>query len=319
VITVNSLPATPAITASGPTTFCAGDSITLISSAGTSYLWSTGATTPRISVTTAGSYTVKLINENGCQSPVSPGTSVTVNALPLVSITGSSTTCMDAVVTLTGNPAGGTFFVIDGPGTISGNILTPTETGNINVEYLYTGVCSNTAKYSVLVGDKPVAFAGSDQLLKYVFNTILEGVLSGTETGEWSFVSGSGKISDLHSPTSAISDLSVGENILLWTVKNGNCESVDEVIITVEDLFIPSVITPNGDNKNDFFIVTDIGKRVELTIINRWGAVEYTNSNYLNDWDGRNMKGNELPADTYFYILKYENGITRKGTVLITR
>ena len=59
IVTVNALPATPTITAGGPTTFCAGGSVTLTSSAGTSYLWSNGATTPSINVTTAGSYTVK--------------------------------------------------------------------------------------------------------------------------------------------------------------------------------------------------------------------------------------------------------------------
>ena len=46
-VTVNALPATPTITAGGPTTFCAGGSVTLTSSAGTSYLWSNGATTAK--------------------------------------------------------------------------------------------------------------------------------------------------------------------------------------------------------------------------------------------------------------------------------
>ncbi len=59
--------------------------------------------------------------------------------------------------------------------------------------------------------------------------------------------------------------------------------------------------------------------RVELVIFNRWGNVEYSNRNYLNDWDGRNNNWAELPADTYFYIIKFENGITRNGTVLIIR
>jgi len=59
-VTVNALPAAPTITASGPTTFCIGGSVTLTSSAGTSYLWSTGATTQSINVTTSGSYTVRI-------------------------------------------------------------------------------------------------------------------------------------------------------------------------------------------------------------------------------------------------------------------
>jgi|GEM_PF-1219784 len=86
-VTVNAQPATPTtptITAGGPTTFCAGGSVTLTSSAETSYLWSTGATTPSISATTAGSYTVQVTNAAGCQSAPSAATVVTVNAFPVI-------------------------------------------------------------------------------------------------------------------------------------------------------------------------------------------------------------------------------------------
>ncbi|MGV8945882.1 MAG: T9SS type A sorting domain-containing protein [Lutibacter sp.] len=79
-VTVNPSPSTPTITAGGTTTFCTGGSVTLTSSAGTKYLWSTGATTQSISPTISGSYTVKITNANGCQSTSSAATAVTVNA-----------------------------------------------------------------------------------------------------------------------------------------------------------------------------------------------------------------------------------------------
>ena len=143
--------------------------------------------------------------------------------------------------------------------------------------------------------------------------------LSSAETGEWSLISGSGQISDINSPSTGITELAIGENVFLWTVSNGNCGTSDEVKITVSDLFVPSVITPNGDGKNDYFQINALIGRVELVIFNRWGNVEYSNRNYLNDWDGRNNNWAELPADTYFYIIKFENGITRNGTILIIR
>ena len=31
----------------------------------------------------------------------------------------------------------------------------------------------------------------------------------------------------------------------------------------------------------------NIIRKVELIIFNRWGNEEYTNDNYLNDWDGQ--------------------------------
>jgi hypothetical protein len=81
-VVVNSKPSTPTITAGGLTTFCSGRSVTLTSTVGTSYLWSTGETTQSINPTSAGSYTVQVTNLSGCQSASSSATVVTVNALP---------------------------------------------------------------------------------------------------------------------------------------------------------------------------------------------------------------------------------------------
>ncbi len=75
-ITVNQLPA-PVITANGPTSICPGKSVTLTASAGSSYLWSNGATTQSITANQSGNYSVTVINAEGCSS-TSAATTVTV-------------------------------------------------------------------------------------------------------------------------------------------------------------------------------------------------------------------------------------------------
>src|ERR1035437_4944595 len=125
-VTVNALPATPTITAGGPTTFCIGGNVTLTSSAGTTYLWSTGATTASISTTTAGSYTVKVTNANGCQSATSAASAVTVNALPptpTITAGGPTTFCAGGNVTLTSS-ADATYLWSTGATTPNINITT---------------------------------------------------------------------------------------------------------------------------------------------------------------------------------------------------
>jgi len=100
------------ITAGGPTTFCIGDSVTLTSSPGTTYLWSTAANTASINVKTAGSYSVQVTNANGCQSAASIPTVVTVNALPATpTITpgGPTSFCEGDSVTL--NSSAGTAYL----------------------------------------------------------------------------------------------------------------------------------------------------------------------------------------------------------------
>ncbi len=62
--------AAPVITASGPTTFCTGDSVILrtknkINGKPVTILWSTGATADSIKVKTSGSYTVKVTDKKG--------------------------------------------------------------------------------------------------------------------------------------------------------------------------------------------------------------------------------------------------------------
>src|SRR5205823_13781526 len=75
-VTVNPRPSTPVVTASGPTTFCPGGSVTLTAPAGFSYLWSNGATTQSTTVSTSNNYSVTVTDANGC-SATSAATSVT--------------------------------------------------------------------------------------------------------------------------------------------------------------------------------------------------------------------------------------------------
>lgn len=110
-ITLTQQNATPAITASGPTTICPGDSVTLTSNTASNYLWSTGATTQSIVVYTAGSYTVS----STCGASTASSAPVVVSVLsgtvtPSVSIaitSGSNPMCLAGTVTVTATPTYG--------------------------------------------------------------------------------------------------------------------------------------------------------------------------------------------------------------------
>jgi Carbohydrate esterase, sialic acid-specific acetylesterase len=68
-----SLYSAPNVTISGSASHvCLGSSIQLTASGGTSYIWSTGAVTSVISVSTAGNYSVTGTNENGCSATSAP-------------------------------------------------------------------------------------------------------------------------------------------------------------------------------------------------------------------------------------------------------
>ncbi len=107
---------------------------------------------------------------------------------------------------------------------------------------------------------------------------------------------------------------------------DGFCPSSTQVSVTIfdgivlncsiEDIKdgISKAVTPNGDNRNDFFEVdldTECGFTYDLRIFNRWGAEVYTAQNYQNNWDGFSKSSftnsNQLPSGTYYYVLEIRN------------
>ncbi|MBP7184732.1 MAG: gliding motility-associated C-terminal domain-containing protein, partial [Saprospiraceae bacterium] len=86
-----------------------------------------------------------------------------------------------------------------------------------------------------------------------------------------------------------------------------------------ESIFIPNVITPNGDGKNDNFKILNIEDypNNKITIYNRYGDVVFTKPGYLNTWNGT-WNDQALPAGTYFYYLLLDTNDTNPRTGYIT-
>lgn len=83
------------------------------------------------------------------------------------------------------------------------------------------------------------------------------------------------------------------------------------------NFFIPNVITPNGDGKNDRFVIVGLEffNNADVTIFNRWGNEVYRNNNYKNTWAGEGLN-----EGTYYYLIKLRKADkvdVYKGWVLI--
>lgn len=122
-VTVNPLP-TPSVSSNGPTTFCQGESVTLTSSPASSYGWLPGGqTTPSITVSMAGSYSVVVTDGNGC-SGTSGIIAVNVNPLPIIVVTpnGQTTFCQGGFVTFLASGASSYVWAPGGQTTPSINV-----------------------------------------------------------------------------------------------------------------------------------------------------------------------------------------------------
>lgn len=91
------------------------------------------------------------------------------------------------------------------------------------------------------------------------------------------------------------------------------------------DCFVASsVITPNGDNFNDTFIINCVkDNSSDLSVFDRWGRLIYAQSNYDDTWQGIDNDGKDLKEGAYIWVLTVNFGQGRrevyKGTVTVLR
>ncbi len=76
-------------------------------------------------------------------------------------------------------------------------------------------------------------------------------------------------------------------------------------------LYIPNLVTPNMDGKNDYFEITALPALHHLELYNRWGQRIFESSAYKNDWQTQD-------DGVYYYLLILENS-QYKGWVQVVR
>jgi len=122
-------------------------------------------------------------------------------------------------------------------------------------------------------------------------------------------------------------------NVTSLTFISGTCGEgdtcADQLIIEFENcdddptnetaFSFPNVITPNSDGINDLFEIENLPENTEVIILNRWGNVVFSSSNYQNNWDGKDTSGKELSDGVYTYKFTTETGTIGHGFVYLVR
>jgi large repetitive protein len=162
-------PQAASISASGPLSFCQGGSVTLTASAGSSYVWSNGATKQSITATATGNYSVSVTDANGCSSSAAVEVNVFTPQAASISASGPLSFCQGGSVTLTAS-AGSSYAWSNGATTQS---ITASATGNYSVTVTDVNGCSSQAQAVVNVWSAPIVNAGT-----YSTTTTLSGALT---------------------------------------------------------------------------------------------------------------------------------------------
>ncbi len=249
--------------------------------------WNTGATTQGITVTQSGLYWVEVAGQ--CSSPrdsiyVTFSSSPSDFSLgPDVDVCNAGQYVIDSNLDPNINP------LLWSNGSTSSKVIA-TSTGWY---WLEVKGCKN--KYDsiyVSFSDSPPSFSfGPDESLCKFEPRQLKPVEKPTGfTFRWQ-------------DGSAQPSFSVNDYGTYWVeVKNSCGSSTDTLRLTKPVLDIsrvPNVITPNGDSKNDFYVIQDDLKG-ELTfqVFNRWGEPVFRSDGYNNDWNG-----GELANGVYYLLL----------------
>ena len=325
---------------------CINNSIPLTAANSTSldsFVWSTGNTTPYIDISNPANYGVTVTNtSNGCTSNSSVTISQdTISPNVVISVSNTFLTCLIISSTIDASQSvgqgvldytwsnGSTFnsIEVDTPNTYTVTLIDDdngcSSTASINIfEDLFDSIPETAIDTTITVTrDSEVEFQvmTNDNISSYSL---------------WSMESIShpefGALSQIDSLTFKYTAplYTNGVESFQYKICNNRCpELCDTATVfivtepkqtTVDQLFIPEIFTPNGDDKNEHFVIPDLKYFPvnELTILNRWGNVVYYNPSYNNDWNG-----DQLPSGTYFYLLKLgdnKNDI-QKGRITILR
>ena len=225
-VTVNALPATPTISASGSTTFCTGGSVDLTSSSTTGNLWSNNATASTITVSNSGSFSVTVTDGNSC-SATSTSINVNVSSAPIPTITATSTTaCSGDTVILSSSTADSYVW---STGQTTQSIALTASSANITVTTVNVNACNGVGMSqptSVTFTATPTAagsFTTSGNVATFA-NT-------STGAGSYSWDFGDFSNSSASAPTHAYA--ANGAYTVTLTAINGNCTSTTSFTVNI--------------------------------------------------------------------------------------
>ncbi len=274
-VIVNASPL-PVCTITGNNLICAGQSTQLCVPAGAaSYLWSNGATTNCITVSTAGTYAVTVTNADGCSSICSQA--VTIVPPPICTISGNLSIC-SGQSTLLCVPAGAGSYLWNTGATT--NCITVNTAGTYAVTVTNTGGCSSVCSVLVVMPPPPVCTITGDISICQGQSTQLC-VPAGAASYLW----------NTGATTNCITVSTAGLYTVIVTDVNG-CSSVCSTTLTVTPL---PVCTITGDN-----FVCAAGQLTEICVPP--GAAAYLWST------GETTNCITVSAGTYSVTVTDENG-----------
>lgn len=300
------------------------------------------AVTLSVPTTAAGTFVYTLVSvadANGNQ--LQTGTVIVrVNPLATGTITGNSSICINSApqnVTFTGGVGTAPFtftYTVNGSAnrtisTTTGNSVTVSQPSNVAGSFVYTlvrvadanGSQLQTGTATITVNSLPVVNISSNNTTSISKGSSV--VLSASGGVSYNWLPNTDIVSGQTSAKLTVRPRQTTTYTVTATNAAG-CTSNQSITIQVEDDYKVkpiNILTPNGDGKNDRFVIENIDyyPNNTLTVFDRAGRSVYTKKGYANEWDGT-LNGSTLASDTYYYILDFGPNLGQfKGYITLIR
>ncbi|OWP61576.1 hypothetical protein CDA63_18710 [Hymenobacter amundsenii] len=290
------------------TALCPGQAVVLnASTPAATYRWQDGSTAATLWAQQPGWYWVDVTSTAGCTARDS--LRLITLPLPPVYLGPDTVLCLGQQLTLRPRTAGalGTRYRwSDGSKAAS---LTVTAPATYWLEATSAAGCSQRDSIRVVYLTPPAIHLGADTALCQTPERpfMLDATLPGVRY-HWQDGSTQATFVPPHTGT-------------YWvTVSTPVCSATDSIRVRLydcrEQVFVPNIITPNGDGRNDRFEIVGLGPDAwSLTVFNRWGQSVYTTHYYRQEWDAVG-----LANGVYYYWLQQPGSRRQlKGWVEVMR
>jgi gliding motility-associated-like protein len=294
---------------------CDGKTFQLLAEGGNKYTWSpaaglnaTNIPNPILTISKSTTYSVEITNSLGCKTTKT----VTVKLEEAnAKVSNDTSVCRNKTIQLFAT--GGTKYTWKGTIPLSDSTnakisvtITKPASFTVNMVDEKTGCkAQRTINISIDESFKPdFSFVLSEDCGKPTLVTLQNNTKNATR---YVWLTGRGDSLLTQSPE-PFNFKEGGKYTITLKSYKGDCLLIDSKQVEVENpANPPNVVTPNGDGKNDFFVVGT--KLQNLEIQNRWGQAMLKTVEYKNDW------GKDIPSGTYYYFLKTLQGAECKGWI----
>lgn len=253
------------------------ESVTLDAPEGFGYSWNTGADTRSVSVDSSGIYYVNVATIPHCYYPSSP---VFVQMSENEIIRTKDTLCLDETIVLMAAKGSDHYW---STGERS-NFISVNIPGEYTLESMVQGCMVKTSFYlhkveSVDPLPKENIYCGEDVVipLEPGITVVKDGTRYSNEL-------------PLEQP-----------GVYYFDVYNYGCLVIEDDVTVVQSdpgksAVIPNLITPNGDGKNDYWVIDQVPLPFSVEVVNRWGQRIFYSTEYVQDFT-------TMDDGVYFYVI----------------